>query len=357
MLHNYTHWLGPMVKENEYAFSEHNVRRLMMELSSPSLDIFAHLLSFFGHYGVPVFVFLSAYGLVMKYETGPHAESRHEESPWQFIKTHYLKLFYMMIAGYAMFLLVDHITAGPYRYKFMNVVGQLGMFSNLYADPDHAIWPGPYWYFGLMVQIYLLYRLVLYRGSWSVSGMLSHRGGNILLALLTVVCLAMQFVLSDNELALTWFRYNVFGSVLPFALGLVYARAVKSEGSEKSLLLYLDRNTNTSTKLALCIVLVFLIMYGSMYFWSWNIVPVFICALAVLGVKILPEVIIRPMDWVGVISAAIFVTHPIARKIIIPISRHGDLYTGLLIYIIVAIVLAVIFRGKTHPGSPKGGGS
>lgn len=79
VLHNYTHWLGPMVKENEYTFSWHNVERLFAELSHPSWDIIAHLFSFFGHYGVPVFVFLSAYGLVMKYEGGSvNAPENHE---------------------------------------------------------------------------------------------------------------------------------------------------------------------------------------------------------------------------------------------------------------------------------------
>ena len=75
MLHNYTHWLGPMVKENEYTFDHNNVRRLLAELASPSVELLSHILSFFGHYGVPVFVALSAYGLYRKYEAGG-AESR-----------------------------------------------------------------------------------------------------------------------------------------------------------------------------------------------------------------------------------------------------------------------------------------
>ena len=73
VLHNFAHWLRPMVKENEYAFAQHNADRLMTELLHPSAVLPAHLLSFFGHYGVPVFIFLSAYGLVMKYESGTAA--------------------------------------------------------------------------------------------------------------------------------------------------------------------------------------------------------------------------------------------------------------------------------------------
>ena len=112
VLHNYCHWLGKMVQENEYQFSERNVRRLMVELAHPSWELIAHLLSFFGHYGVPVFVFLSAYGLVMKYERSPLAES-NQESAFSFIWKHYKKLFLMMIVGYSAYVMVDYMTPGP----------------------------------------------------------------------------------------------------------------------------------------------------------------------------------------------------------------------------------------------------
>ena len=66
-LHNYCHWLGPIVKENEYQYIQHNVDWLAQVIVNPDFNLPIHLLSFFGHYGVPVFLFLSAYGLVMKY--------------------------------------------------------------------------------------------------------------------------------------------------------------------------------------------------------------------------------------------------------------------------------------------------
>ena len=67
-LHNYCHWLGFAVKENEYTFTMSKSSSLMQAISDPDWNLPIHLISFFGHYGVPVFLFLSAYGLVMKYE-------------------------------------------------------------------------------------------------------------------------------------------------------------------------------------------------------------------------------------------------------------------------------------------------
>ena len=46
----------------------------------------------------------------------------------------------------------------------------------------------------------------------------------------------------------------------------------------------------------------------------------------------------------GEISAALFVCHPITRKIFIPISRSGDHYAGLLLYIIASLCLAWLFK-------------
>jgi len=68
MLHNYCHFIGSIVKENEYQyFTSHN-EGLWQVLTHPDALLPVHLLSYFGHYGVPVFLFLSGFGLVLKYE-------------------------------------------------------------------------------------------------------------------------------------------------------------------------------------------------------------------------------------------------------------------------------------------------
>lgn len=331
MLHNYTHWLGEIVKENEYTFTEHNARRLMMELSHPSWELIVHLLSFFGHYGVPVFLFLSAYGLVCKYERGANT-TNNETGAFSFIWSHYRKLFMLMVGGYAAFVMVDYMTPQPRHYEFWNVVGQLGMFSNLYSNPDHVIWPGPYWYFGLMVQIYMLYRLVLYRGKGSLCGMMNETWSNVFAVILAVVCMESQLLFNPEGEALEWYRYNMFGGVAPFVAGLLYARSM------------VNNTYPRWTMATVCILSMVCILGGSLAFHSWCWVPLFVCLFAVTFIKIVPQRMFSPIVWVGTISAAMFVTHPIARKVIIPISRGGDLFAGLLLYVVVAIILAVLFE-------------
>ena len=332
VLHNYCHWL-PMVQENEYTFSEHNVRRLMMLLAHPDASVIAHLLSFFGHYGVPVFVMLSAYGLVMKYESRDDSGAfRIKTGVCDFISSHYMKLFLMMVTGYACFVLVDYMTPGPRHYDFWNVIGQLGMFSNLYVNPDHDIWPGPYWYFGLTAQIYIVYRLLLYPGQGSLTGRMDKRKADVLMVALAVASLLAQLLFQPEGLALQWYRYNIFGSFAVLVAAIMFTRSDR-----------VGDYTRTQYAMA-CFMSLLFIFFFSIYEVTWIIVPFLVCIATVALVKCLPQSLMRPLAWVGSISAYMFVCHPIARKVLIPISRRGDVYSGLVLYLVATLILAILFR-------------
>lgn len=317
VLHNYCHWLGPAVKENEYTFSAVGCRRLAEAVASPDGWLPVHLLSFFGHYGVPLFVFLSAYGLVRKYEDGA-AAGRPQPTAAEFMRYHFLKLFKMMIVGFVAFTMVDAVTPGSFHYGAGGILAQMGMFNNLLPDPDHVIWPGPYWFFGLMLQLYAVYRLLLYRRGWGVA------------VAAVVVCWALQAVQQPDGDMLNRLRYNSVGAVLPFAAGLLAARHGRS----------LSR-TAWAAVLAAASAGVVATGFG---FQAWLWTPLLVCAAGVALVRLLPTWAMGAMQWLGGISAAMFVMHPLTRKIFIPISRHGDVYTGLLLYVIASVALAWLCR-------------
>ena len=324
-LHNYCHWLGPVVKENEYTFSQHNVDWLTAVMASPDGLLPAHLVSFFGHYGVPVFLFLSAYGLELKYGRSLYAPA------FRFVAYHWKKLFSMMIVGFVSFTIVDAMTPGRWHYTLTQVLAQLAMVNNLLPDPDHNIWPGPFWFFGLMLQLYVVYRLLLYKRHWAWT------------AGAMVVCLGVQLAFAPESEALNWYRYNFMGGMLPFGLGLLYARY----GNRIIL-----TNLNTLSLLVSVVFCGFMVMWMSASYLLWSVVPLVVCVLCVYVVKLLSQAARRPVGawlmerlvWMGEISAALFVIHPVMRKVFIPISRHGDIYTGLLLYAIAAIGAAWLIR-------------
>lgn len=317
-LHNYCHWLGPVVKENEYEYNQGNVDWLWRVTTNADALLPMHWISFFGHYGVPVFLFLSAYGLEKKY-----GNAQQKPGVWQFTRYHFLKLFSMMIVGFAAFTMVDAITPGRWHYDVTQIVAQLLMVNNLLPDPDHQIWPGPYWFFGLMLQLYIVYRLLLYRRHWAVT------------ALLMAVCVGIQLCLPPMGEAINSYRYNFPGGMLPFGAGILAARII-----DRPLAIA------TPTLAALTVLLSLLAIVTSCSVIGWTLTPIVIIAACAALAKLLARAksIMWAAVWMGEISAALFVCHPITRKIFIPISRSGDHYAGLLLYIIASLCLAWLFK-------------
>ena len=341
-LHNFCHWLNPVVKENEYQYFQHNVD-WFAQCAARVNELFpAHVISFFGHYGVPVFLFLSAYGLEMKYGNGQgKASDGRRVVVSSFVRYHYLKLFKMMIVGFICFTVVDAMTAGSWHYNVAQIVGQLLMINNFYDQPDRNIWPGPFWFFGLMLQLYVVYRLLLYRRHWGWT------------VGLMVVCTVPQLFMDPEGENLNYWRYNFMGGMLPFGLGLLFARY----GNKVMLV-----NLTFGSFLMSWVVCSFFIVSASGSFYTWVIVPALVCYASVYFIKTvstLPLPWLRArigyvLGWLGNVSAALFVIHPAIRKVFITVSRQGDIYTGLLLYAIASLGAAwLVMKLMRHIPNPK----
>ena len=341
-LHNFCHWLNPVVKENEYQYFQHNVD-WFAQCAVRVNELFpAHVISFFGHYGVPVFLFLSAYGLEMKYGNGQgKAPDGRRVVVSSFVRYHYLKLFKMMIVGFICFTVVDAMTAGSWHYNVAQIVGQLLMINNFYDQPDRNIWPGPFWFFGLMLQLYVVYRLLLYRRHWGWT-----------VGLMAVCTVAQLFMDPEGE-NLNYWRYNFMGGMLPFGLGLLFARY----GNKVMLV-----NLTFGSFLMSWVVCSFFIVSASGSFYTWVIVPALVCYASVYFIKTvstLPLPLLRArigyvLGWLGNVSAALFVIHPAIRKVFITVSRQGDIYTGLLLYAIASLGAAwLVMKLMRHIPNPK----
>ena len=319
MLHNYCHFLGFAVKENEYTFTAAKPAQLLDRLMSPDMYLPVHLLSFFGHYGVPVFLFISGFGLVCKYER----DARGRVGTLPFTGYHYLKLLRLMFLGYIAFAVVSYLHPHGYHgYTAGRVLAQLLMYINLLPDPDHIIKPGPYWFFGLMLQLYVVYRLFVYR----------RRSLNVVV--LMAVCWLAQAVFTPaadpgGEI-LNRIRYNFIGGMLPFGAGVLYARC--------------GRCLPAWAYACVALVSAAAVFAGSFAFQAWLWVPLFVVTGAVATIRLVPARALGVCVWFGAVSSALFVVHPVTREIIISMSYRGQVYTGLLVYIAASILLAWLFK-------------
>lgn len=323
MLHNYCHFNSKIVQENEYQFMSFNNDRLWQVLSNPTELLPVHLLSYFGHYGVPVFLFLSGFGLVRKYESEPM-----ETDPVSFVRYHYLKLLRMLIVGFSIFLVVDAVTPGRFAFHWDNVIAQLLMFINVLPEPGKIIWPGIYWFFGLMMELYIVYRLLLYRRS------------NLYVIALIVICWLLQTFCDPDGETMNRLRYNFIGGMLPFGLGLMVGRVRLGAHSSAITIILECAYGRTGVWIITALLSTIIIFVMSFNFHSWLWIPVFIIIGTIALVKVMPEAVLKLFIWFGGISAAMFVAHPIARKLFITVAWKQDIYDGLILYVIVTIALS-----------------
>ena len=334
VLHNYCHFAHKIVQENEYQYLQLNNDRLWQELTHPDTLLPVHLLSYFGHYGVPVFLFLSGLGLVMKYERSQEIRSQElrsqeirsqEPGAWRFLRYHYLKLLRMLFVGFSIFVMVDVLTPGRFPFHWDNIVAQLLMYINVLPRPDKIIWPGIYWFFGLMLQLYIVYRLFLYRQR------------SLYVVLLIAVCWLLQALCQPDGETLNRLRYNFIGGMLPFSMGILAARSWwKVEGRRWKV----EGGRWKEYSILLFPLSIALVSTMCLSFQSWLWIPAVIVVGTIALVKILPEAVLRVFVWFGSISAAMFVAHPIARKLMIIVAWKQDVYDGLMLYLIVTIALS-----------------
>ena len=131
-IHNFCHWLPMAVHENEYVFRLEDSLKLLHHVQMLHPQVLLNVFSHFGHYGVPVFLFLSGYGLVCKYEnwraTGllpypnsPVTEYRiHPELPDDlgFVRTHIVKLWQLMLPALLLFVITQFAFRGSFEKEW-----------------------------------------------------------------------------------------------------------------------------------------------------------------------------------------------------------------------------------------------
>ncbi|MEO6219513.1 MAG: acyltransferase family protein, partial [Ginsengibacter sp.] len=87
VLHNFFHVLPGWEIENEFWFSRSNYKFIRGNITGSNFfDALGLLFSYFGHYGVNAFVFLSSYGL---YQSCRNKKLQY----WQFVKKRVSKLY------------------------------------------------------------------------------------------------------------------------------------------------------------------------------------------------------------------------------------------------------------------------
>ena len=321
MLHNFLHLTLPTV-ENEFSFSPSRVEVFTNSISNNPAWALADALSFLGWYGVAVFIFLSGYGLVRKYE------STNRELPvWPFIKERWLKVVKLMLIPMLIFAIVWSLYKGKV-FPIEMLLQQLTLIGNIVFPL--SISPGVYWFFGLIFQLYIVYRLLIYR-----------RPKSFILSI-NIIALVAYTVMSIfcDEATIAAVRHNCIGWILPFSIGAMFARHDFSKLFAHRWAMWLIVITSGA-------VLTLMNYHSTLLYFSPIVAIIASIALAKLW---------RGGVWLGALSSYIFVMHPIVRYVVLTNEVKGlfgfdtsapytlNIMPILAIYVALSIAVAMLYK-------------
>ena len=320
MLHNYLHLpTFGFPAENEMVFSSERAMDFFYSICNGS-NIIAEFLSHLGWIGVPVFVFLTGYGVA-------HASPAKSFKPFDYIRRHYIKLLVLMLPAVLFFGSIDLLKGNiwPDSAKRISYLTMLVNFAYPYLNCN----PGVYWYFGLTFQFYLL---------WAFFG---KRMNVKNLVVWSIVLLGALFFLSvyGSSDALSIFRHCFTGWFPVFAIGVFWGLRKKHECLSPKLVW---------AELLLLVVLLGLVLLMSRWLATWIFVPIIALGwFIVIGLLLMrTRYLSEAFRWIGKYSACIFVCHPIARSLELNFFAPtiSILMINLGIYVVLTIIIVWLYN-------------
>ena len=172
VFHNFFHVIGT-VRENEFSFNPARFAVFLHAVVHPSMAI-QSFFAFYGHFGVQIFIFLSAYGLAKSHWNDP--------ASWSCLMWSRVKKLYPMFGLVVLFWAVlAAIYVGPIwvvRDAGPELLFMLAGISNIL--PGLGLPPvGPWWFIPFIMQFYAI---------WPMLRRLTNKFGWPGLVVLSIVC-------------------------------------------------------------------------------------------------------------------------------------------------------------------------
>jgi peptidoglycan/LPS O-acetylase OafA/YrhL len=330
VLHNLYHNLPSAVIENEFGFDPRHFQHFLDAVVQPQRTVQA-LFSFLGHFGVQIFIFLSAYGLALKYWTAPAWSA----FVWGRIK----KIYPTFLLALGLLLLVRTILDGPAGvWAFLLQQGDELLLTTLGVQnliPGLSLPPvGPWWFLPFIVQFYCL---------WPALAAFSRRFKGVGLAVLAVACLALLYAFEwplRGKLGINLLT-TPLGHMPEFCLGIACARFGFRVGPGTA------------------IVAAVLFILGNIYAWLWLLTFSSALVLLLYAYQVTAPALRgrRLVDGVAAISMPLFFINGFMRGPFNFLARSGLWYVELavgaafvLVCAGVAYVLALVERWLMTPG-------
>lgn len=290
VLHNFLHNVPPVIGENQFKFDDATLGRFLAVMAGPATEWVRAGFSFLGHYGVSVFVFLSAYGLTRKYVG-------RQLGYWDFLRRRFSKIyltFLICVCLYlALWVLRSQALGVNEPLEWRSLLLKLTLVSNLV--PGEAMSPvGPWWFMAFIFQFYLVYPWLLnVVDRWGPYGMM----------FVALACLLVEGLLNERLITLGLnVNHSPIGHMAVIGLGIVTGRM----------------SAVALPPFAIAAVLMGFVV-GNLHSWPWllsDLAAAILLVLVPLQVATavgVPQVALRVCAFYGSISMPLFLVNGFLR--------------------------------------------
>ena len=151
VLHNFLHWTNN-IGENETSLDPNRIYNLFNTILDEPLMWFNAFFTYSGPFFLPLFIFLSGYGLTKKYLKNDTISYKN------YIVPRLAKLYGLWIFGIVIcYIFFSQYTPGGLGWYLQFAFKSLTMYNNLSIWRIYPSIFGPWWYFAMAVQLYLIF--------------------------------------------------------------------------------------------------------------------------------------------------------------------------------------------------------
>lgn len=157
VVHNYVH-LRTDRGENEVDFDMSRIFNVFFKILEDPLNVFETFFTFFGHYGVQLFILISAYGLTKKHMVVKI------DSYMGYLFKRVIKVYALLTAGLIFnYMYVSYRARGIFPLsEYLDTVIHFYSMTFSFKMETLFSYVGPWWFFGLILQFYIIFPILFY---------------------------------------------------------------------------------------------------------------------------------------------------------------------------------------------------
>lgn len=328
LFHNFFHWVNPSPRENEIIYNKEYIWNYFQIIKENYFEFIQATFSYFGHYGVQIFIFLSAYGLTKKYGKNSinylsFVWTRSKKVYFPFLVSIMIWFLYIWLSGY---IWGKELTALQIiTENYQSLIYKLTLVSNFVSNEVYSI-NGPWWFISLIIQFYIIYPVLL--------NITNHEKGNTFLLMIAGFSILISLILNGK---LPFFIYGTFIGHLPeFILGIYIAKKEKF---------------SISYPMIFGIIALFIIGNFYSFFWYFSDITVTVILLIIFQTirKHTNGLLEKFILYIGSISMFIFLLNGFLRNPITLIANElGTWYYTLILGLLYFLIVIAISAGITN---------